>query len=299
MKPNLYQSLRSLRDRKRGITPDAAWVLTTRETLLMQVRNAMPTPDMASQRGFAALTQLYQRLVQRVRGTVLAVMSVIGVVLGGSIASVSAAEQSLPGDTLYSVKLVTEQARLAFAGTTDKIKLKAAFTMRRVEELQAVIIADTDTWEKNERASMAADGLKRDLDTLKQQMEDVSPDDVSQPDTVDAAKTVDKHAMEVVKALAETKDTVSQEVKVKVIAAQAQAADVGIQALQALVAARQDQGESAVSSEDMDASFAAHTEAAAQVVASAKALATITPATSSTAASLLLVSGSGTSTTSL
>lgn len=278
---NLYRTLRSLRDHERGIKPDAAWVRATRETLLMQVRNTMPTAEVAARHRLPFFSSLYRRVSDAVRGPVLAAMSIASVVLGGSIASVSAAENSLPGDTLYSVKLVTEQARLAFAGKPDKVKLKAEFTKRRVEELKAIITSDGP--EKNVRAALAADGLKRDLDTLKQQLTDVQ-EQSDDKTAADAAKTVDKNAVEVSKTLAETKDDedVSPEVKERMIAAQVQAADVGIKALEVLVTARESVGDEAASSEEINASLVAHSEVTTDAVNATKALVEFSGGASST-----------------
>jgi hypothetical protein len=265
---NIYRTLRSLRDHERGIKPDAAWIRATRATLLMQVKNAMPTAEVAAKYRVPVLSHLYERIVRALRGPVLATTSIVGVVLGGSIASVSAAENALPGDTLYSVKLVTEQARLAFVGRTDKVKLKAAFTKRRVEELKAIVTSDDQ--KKDERAAIATEVLKRDLDTLKQQMTNVQNDGGT--DAVDAAKEVDKSTVEVAKGLAEAKDALSLDVQEKVTDAQQQAADVGIQALEVMVSAKTEDGGDAVSQEDLTSSLAAHAEVAAKSLATVNAL---------------------------
>lgn len=233
----------------------------------MQVRNTMPTAELAAKQRVPFFSSLYRSLVEKLRGPALAITSITGIVLGGSIASVSAAEQALPGDVLYSVKLVTEQARLVFTvSAPDKVKLKSEFTKRRVEELKAIVSSDGP--KKDERAGLAADVLKRDLNTLKQQLTDVQ-EGSEKNEAADAAKLVDQNSVEVVKALAETKEGLSQNVKDKVTDAQAQASDVGIQALEVLVAVQQDGGDS-VSSEDIGSSLAVHAEVAAQTTAAAK-----------------------------
>ena len=121
------QKIRAVSQVNRGIVPDPAWVSRTRQTLLMQVRNSMPAEqvswgDTVKQ---ALKAMVPARLVALTRAPALATLSIFGVLLGGSIASVSAAERSLPGDFLYPVKLVTEQTRLALTkDRTEKLKLK-------------------------------------------------------------------------------------------------------------------------------------------------------------------------------
>ncbi|HWQ99650.1 MAG TPA: DUF5667 domain-containing protein [Candidatus Methylomirabilis sp.] len=291
MRRDIYRIIRSLRDRERGINPDPAWVRATRDTLLMQVRNTMPSAETEARRRMLPIfAPFYARLSRAIRGPVLATLSISSVALGGSIASVSAAERAIPGDTLYAVKLVTEQARLALTSSkNDKVRLKAEFTKRRVGELKTIVT--TPVSKREERAAQATDILKRDLDTLKQQLTDAQANSTAN-DAADVAKTIDKNAVEVVKALNETKNNLPPDVKEKVAAAQAQAADVGLKALEALVSVRQDTGDSVVSASDIDSSLAAHTEVAAATLAETKALAGSATSTTPTVASL--ASGSST-----
>lgn len=265
MKRDLYRTIRSIRDHERGLKPNPAWVLRNRERLLMQVANSMPSVE-AALKNKAYTHTIRERLVRLVRGPALAIATIISVLLGGSLASVSAAERSIPGDSLYSLKLVTEQARLAITkGMPKRVRLKAEFTIRRVQELKTIVT--TSVTKKDERANKAAEILKQDLNTLKQQLDEVQKagDD---EDTAEVAKAIDKGAVEVVNALADTKKELSQDVKKLVTDAQAQAADVGIQALEVLVDA-QKEGDT-VTSDDLDASLAAHAGVAADMVAATK-----------------------------
>ncbi len=54
---------------------------------------------------------------------------------GGWITTVSAASSSLPGDTLYNVKLVTEQTKLTFASVETRALLHTEFAQRRLDEV--------------------------------------------------------------------------------------------------------------------------------------------------------------------
>jgi len=276
MKRDLYRILKMLRDHKRGIKPDAAWVLENRNRLLMQVRNSMPTVA-AAEKNRAYVHTIRDRLVRLVRGPVLAVTTILAVLLGGSLASVSAAERSLPGDSLYPLKLVTEQARLVMTQEKSKrVRLKAEFTKRRVKELKTILTEPVTR--KEERAGKAAEILKQDLHTLKQQLSDVKSAGVDR-DAAEAAKAIDKDVVEVMNALSEAKKDLSEEVKKMVSDAQAQAADVGIKALEVLVDASNG-GEGVMSSEELDASLNAHADATIQMMATTKELTELSTATS-------------------
>lgn len=235
------RKLQFIRKVEQGITPDPAWVSRTRETLLMQVGNAVakePAPV------FLRLREFWQRFVPTqwvdvVRGPVLATLSIFGIVAGGSIVSVSAAEQSLPGDFLYPVKLVSEQTQLIFAKSkSEKLRLKTGFVERRVKEIQAV--AASDEPKKTERLKVATDTLRRDLDTVKYQLGEVSDggidhDGISLHEVVEAAKLVDKKSTEVVATLKDVKPSLPLESQSRVTEVETAAVATGVKAVQVLI----------------------------------------------------------------
>lgn len=71
----------------------------------------------------------------------LASFSLILVLLLGSLTTVAASAQALPGDPLYGVKLATERTRLLLTDNQNKkIKLEQSFDHRRVQEVEALIL---------------------------------------------------------------------------------------------------------------------------------------------------------------
>ncbi|MBU1034207.1 hypothetical protein KKD42_00215 [Patescibacteria group bacterium] len=235
MSKDLQKKIRTLRLAKRSLEPDEAWVVKTRETLLMQVRNSIAVEPVRAVKTIKHIWEYFmpERLFQVMRGPAMAVSAVLLLVLGGSVASVSAAENSLPGDFLYSMKLATEQVRLAFtSGKEDKLKLKVKFAGRRGDELKRVAAVDSPT--KPAKVVQAAEILKRDLNTLKKQLDDVKSE--SQPQkVVEVAKLVDQTSNELVQSLQDSKSSLTEETIKKVTEAQAAAADTGMKAIEVLV----------------------------------------------------------------
>jgi hypothetical protein len=239
----------------------------------MQVGNTMPSAETAA-KNRETVAAAHPGLLKLARGPALVVLSIIFVLLGGSFASVRASDDSLPGDALYMIKLVSEQTQLALASSKpEKVRLKVAFTKRRVEDLKTVVEMDEpDQSKKEERVSKAADILKQDLHTLKQQLADVSGGAQTDEDARQVAETVkqlDRETVGVLKTLEQTKkEGFGPEVKQKVADAQAQASDVGIKALEMLVEARKsEQTGDVVSEEEIGASLAEHAQAAKDSVA--------------------------------
>lgn len=264
MANELQQRISALRSAERRFEPDAAWVRSTRAMLLKEVSRSIPSEPVRAHRQVSQFFRHFipTQLTQLVRAPIIATLAVIVAALGGSVASVSAAEQSLPGDFLYSLKLATEQARLAFTATKeDKLKLKIEFTTRRGDELKTV--AKGTTAEKPGRVVQAAEILKRDLNTVKQQLEDVRADSPSK-NVVAVAKLVDQTTGQLVQQLQETKSDVPLETKEKITEAQAAAADTGVKALEVLVEKHQESEEVLGASEVVQA-IQVHTKVVADV----------------------------------
>jgi len=231
---DLKQTIRSIREAERAIQPDPAWVSHTRETLLMQVANSMPTrlPSWRVRIREAARSFLPRRFSLAMRGPA-AILSTLGIVLSGSIASVSAAERAVPGDFLYPVKLATEQTRLILTkDKSDRLKLKTEFVSRRVIEMKTIVSENRDS--RKERIQEAAEILKRDLDTVKSQLHDVQAES-SVAKTVRVAKEVDRVSTAVAQDLKSVKTTLDGESKAKVVEAETAAVNTGVKAVQVMI----------------------------------------------------------------
>jgi hypothetical protein len=273
---DIHKTIRSLRSLERGITPDPAWVRSARARLLMQVRNTMPSVA-AVEKNRKTLAAAYPSFMRILRGPAFVICSIIAVVVGGSIASVRAAERSLPGDALYTIKLVAEQTQLALTpSASDRVKLKAEFTKRRVEDLNTIVRSPVSG--KDARVRQATDILKQDLQTLQEQLDQVKKGSSPSRAVAEAAKVVDREAVDVVKSLGETREGLSNDVgsdaQKTVTDAQSQAADLAMNALGMLVDARKDASAKDVMSDaDLSASVAEHKDVAAATAANALELA--------------------------
>lgn len=180
------------------------------------------------------LRQLFPNAWKQIfRAPTLALFSLFGVVTGGSIISVSAAERSLPGDALYPIKLAAEQTRLLFTGgKTEKVKLKAEFVGRRANEIHT--IATTSVSKRQERLHEATEMLKRDLDTVNLQLNEAAMQN-SVADVAMAARAVDQASTSLVSTLKGVKIILSEEEKDGLSEAEAAAVNTGVKAVQVLI----------------------------------------------------------------
>lgn len=248
-----------MRETRRHIKPDGAWVLRTRHELLKTVRReAMRRPVFSKKERFKALVLAFvpRTTVDVIRGPVMAVLSVIGMVLGGSLASVSAAERSVPGDVLYPVKLAAEQARILMeTEQPKKLKLKTEFVGRRAEEMKK-IATTADVSKRSERIKEAAGIMKKDLDSVKIELHTVAANETSVK-AVEAAKDVDRVSGQITQTVKEVKNLVPEDAKLQVTEVQAAAVTASVRAVQMMIEKREDPGvQQVVSADDLKRSVA-------------------------------------------
>lgn len=83
----------------------------------------------------------------------------------GCLTAVSASFNSLPGDTLYTIKLATERVQLALAqDEAMKINLRTEFVGKRIEEMKQII--ESPVSDKETRLNQAVSGLKTEINNV-------------------------------------------------------------------------------------------------------------------------------------
>lgn len=255
----LQKRLATIRKMERAIRPDADWVLRNREVLLKRVQGDIQAAPRSTRSFAQVIKELYRsflptELIATVRGPAFALFSGVAVVLSGSIASVSAAERAVPGDFLYPVKIAAEQTRLALAtGKTDKIRLKTEFVARRVDEIKQLTQTEP---KKPEQLKEAAENLKRDLDTVKNQLTDTQ--DEQPVDRTKVAKLVDDTGTSVAASLKEVKSIVDPQARSQLTEAEVAAVNTSVKAVQVILEAQSDaESQKVVSREQLIQSISA------------------------------------------
>lgn len=121
----------------REIRPDTTWKTNSRAILLTQVSRGgvvQPTHWFS----FFESTMMQRFFLELTRPVSMAFVILLAL-LGGSYASVQAANQSTPGNPLYIAKIISERTQQALTfDNAKKAKLNLDFAVNRVEELQKV-----------------------------------------------------------------------------------------------------------------------------------------------------------------
>jgi hypothetical protein len=172
----------------------------------------------------------------------VAVASVL-LALGGWTTTVNASH-SLPGDTLYPVKLAGERMRLRFAATpVERATLQVEYAGRRVHELTEITSSDARDQDKADRAKEAVAQFTRQIATVNEGLDAIREADPEAAANI--AAIVDEKTAEYETALGQSEPDVSSTVQEEVDSAIKTAEDAGEQAREALVESHETTGETA------------------------------------------------------
>lgn len=114
---------------------------------------------------------------------VTVVVAFFVIAFGGSLTTVRASS-SLPGDSLYSVKLATERAQLRLASREKKAMLHTEFAKRRLDEATAVA-GESD--EAKARVQVAMNGFSAQIAEAQADLEKLREEKTSEASTIASA----------------------------------------------------------------------------------------------------------------
>lgn len=173
MQSPIVEQLKSLKHERAGGSPDARWLVSTKETLMMQIGN---TVGAERRTGFRAFVESLRVFFPENLAKAMAVpMAVLLLVIGtgaGSTAIVAAAHDTLPGHLLYNVKLAAESFNLRLASKSDRTERRVEIAGRRLNEMARLSSsAEVDKDGKIERvAALFSDemnAIRKDLADLQ------------------------------------------------------------------------------------------------------------------------------------
>jgi len=253
----LKAQLKKVKNLEGRINPDQAWVVRTKTTLLQKIASettatSVPVPSTIGKKhadrvlhGFHAFFPTH--LFSQARPVFV---SLLVFLLAGSgwIASASASG-SLPGDTLWQIKLASEKTQIVLASITgnDKknVALQLKFAARRADEIK--IVTGEEKYPPEEKAKRAGEGLKQLQENIASI--DTAVHSVNQKEDISkGAKELNESTSQISATLKEVASTVqdgdADATLTKQVAAAQQAVDeVGINAVKVAVEGAQNDAE--------------------------------------------------------
>ena len=244
----LIQSLKQLKSNESAGTPRRDFVAKNREILMMQIKNS----SAPAEKPFSAVyfwrmaesvmpTNVFRFVVRPVAMSLL----VFGVAFGSWAATVSASYDSLPGDTLYGLKMAAEKAQMSLTSGDDKPSLQAELAGRRLEEM-AKIAERADVNNKEERTMQAVANFQVQVKAVKTTLENMDNGEKA----AEVAQMVDRKTAEFSSALDKARENASEGVKKEVDKASSLVTDTGIKAIEVMVK-QSEQGTVQINQEEM------------------------------------------------
>lgn len=232
----LIQNLKQLKNNEAAGAPSNDFISTNRKTMLMQIKNS----SAPAERPFSVV--YFWRLIESVmpenvfrfviRPAVLSLLA-FGVAFGSWAATVSASYDSLPGDKLYSLKRIAEQAQLSLTAKDDRPSLQIELASRRLDEV-AKITEKPSITNKDERAKQAVKNFTEQIQSVKIALENLSQQDDKTGKIVEVAQMVDRKTTEYATILEKT-NVDAPEIKKEVEVATSVVSDAGIKAIEVIV----------------------------------------------------------------
>ncbi len=225
----LIQSIKQIKNEKPAGAPSGEFLAKNREILLMQIKNS----SAPAERPFSAI--YFMRMVESIMPEnlfrfVVKPIALCVLVFGAAMGSWAASYDSLPGDTLYGLKMVAEKAQLTLTTGASKVSLQTELAGRRLDEI-VKIAEQSDVDNKDERTMQAVVNFQEHVQAVKTTLENMDEGGKA----VKAAQLVDRKTTEFASALDQAAKNASEDVKTEVDKASSLVTDAGIKAIEVIV----------------------------------------------------------------
>lgn len=249
------------------VKPSSAWLQQNRELLLVKINKNAPAGVSARQEikefGFnwdsvtALASWLFPaRQTIRLLKPTSALLSLTIFILAGGIFSVSAAQETVPGDALYTLKIASEKVQQALTvDETKQVQLEINLAGKRIDELEKIVSdqhADPtgDSQLADEKVVVVIDKFEENLISAKSKLTEININDSSATAAL-LASEINNKTSQYEDVLDETaKGIISIEVKKKVQDAASSAEASSAEALNIMVV-RHANGETAILTDEL------------------------------------------------
>lgn len=228
------------------INPDERWVSKNRSDLLLQIKDSCPAVQhgvwnkifvwLKLNFGFLADLVIPKRFVD-VFARPLAVSFVGAMIVFSTMATMGMAQDAIPGDILYPVKIVGENVQLALtADIESKTRIEMEFAGRRVKELNKLVAQNKlSVSDLVEKVNKATSKLQKNINTVNIHLAELEKTGEVK-DVLKVAKDIDKKISEYAIVLNKINENALVNTKSKVAEALNQAEEVGDKALEVIIA---------------------------------------------------------------
>jgi len=167
-----------------SLRPDSDWKTKNRELLYNQISSTQNAnvPAGFSFKYFFNNNIVFQYAQTIPQSTMVAVFIFVFLV-SGSVVSLRASENSVPGDSFYIAKIMSEKTQLALTfDEKNKALLGIEFAGNRAEEINQVLAQSQVSEENSEKVEKLVVDFKKEIKVAKSRLEKINNDGVKNPD---------------------------------------------------------------------------------------------------------------------
>lgn len=188
------------------VAPDESWKQKNRELLYNQISSTINDNVLtAFTFGDFFRKNIFFQYILTIPQSSLVAVFIFAFLASGSIFGLRASENSLPGDSLYIAKIVSEKTQQAFTfDDKDKAILSLEFAGKRAKEIDQVL-AGVDVSKKNsEQVEKLVSDFKKEIGQAKIRLEKISK--AKEQEKIDDQQNANTNKSAEVAATAETDD---------------------------------------------------------------------------------------------
>jgi hypothetical protein len=150
----------------RQVAPNSEWKKKSREVLLNQISGASKSEPVGIFKAFRGAWP--QSVLQLTAQPVAVVLIIVAIVFGGGTISIYAARDTVPGDSFYIAKRISEKAQLALTfNDADKVKLGFEFAGKRAKEIEQVLAEPNGNGEKQAKVEKLTQNFREEIEGIK------------------------------------------------------------------------------------------------------------------------------------
>lgn len=214
MSRDIISQLKTLK----SVQADSAWVSDNKIKMRQRLIFMMPS----SNQGLEDLEQYPMSWLfggNSFASRLMVYVTSLVVILSGSFVTVGASQSSLPGDTLYPLKIATENLTLMVATETDKPKIEIEQAGRRLEELTQITqkTSDIKQEDKAQDLMLEFEYKMNSANNKLAQLNDKGKNDQNMKDkVVEVAEVISSQSEKYSEVLMKTSENMSESMKNKV-----------------------------------------------------------------------------------
>lgn len=191
MSDQIYNQLKDLKN----IKPNKTWRNNQRDILISQISQQSKEKEnsLLQNSWFLCKSMLPSSMLRFVARPVGVLTLIVFFAFSSGVFGISASKTSIPGDILYPVKLTGEKIKVGLTVSSEKkAELHVQFAEERMNEIETVLVQETEPAKKQAKVKIAVDEMKKDIQKATETIDKVKEIPKKSQSVAETVKEIDK-----------------------------------------------------------------------------------------------------------